>query len=174
MTLRLLIQDVVVTICEKIANRSYSRTFETEGDSYLSRYLLFQVGDIAVQLHKFHRGDQDVELHNHPWKWAVSLILAGGYREERKIGESNGANVWTKTFRPGSINLLRGDAFHRVDMLDAQIGCWTLFVSGPKTQSWSFWNRKTGELTPWRNFLAITEEIRRARREAMTSLGGST
>ena len=166
------VRDGVIAVCEEIAAHSYFRIFETDGDPYLSRFRLLQIGDVTVQLHKFHRGDRNQELHNHPWRWAVSLILAGGYREERKIGESSGANVWTRFCRPGSINVLRGDTYHRVDLLDPDAGCWTLFISGPKSQTWSFWDRKTGQYTPWRDFLALEAELRRVRREAV--LGGVT
>src|SRR5271170_2836454 len=40
---------------------------------------------IHVYLHKFHRGDSDEALHNHPWLWSRSFVLAGGYIEERRL-----------------------------------------------------------------------------------------
>jgi hypothetical protein len=121
----------------------------------------------SLMLHRFHRSDDDGELHNHPWKWSVSLILAGGYSEERrKVVKDDlfgsvylGHQVIRRTMKPWrpwvpwrGINIIRGDDFHRVDLLERD--CWSLFLAGPKTQSWGFWCRETGVFTPWREFLA--------------------
>src|ERR1700761_128148 len=38
----------------------------------------------CTYLHRFVSSDTDEELHNPPWE-ATSLILAGGYREERCV-----------------------------------------------------------------------------------------
>ncbi len=120
-----------------------------------------------LYLHRFHRGDDDTALHNHPWDWAVSWVLVGGYWEERRVrrnfesGEAFDAAVtsdWhTDTVErrevvPGSLNVLRADTFHRVDLRDGD--CWTLFLVGPKLSSWGFWARDTDVYTPWRQFIA--------------------
>ena len=109
----------------------------------------FASENLGIYLHQFHRGDDDQELHGHPWKWAVSFILSGGYREERRLPDTS--KVIVRTFRPGSMNLLFDDDYHRVDLLDDE--AWTLFVVGPKVADWSFWNRHTGETTQWRKFI---------------------
>ncbi|HXD98238.1 MAG TPA: hypothetical protein VN646_16940 [Candidatus Acidoferrum sp.] len=108
----------------------------------------------GVYLHRFHRGDMDRELHNHPWRWSFSLILAGGYIEERRSGNQ----VNTRAVFPGSINWLSQDTFHRVELLDGE--AWSLFVAGPKVQSWGFWDRVTGAFTPWREYIARTRAER--------------
>lgn len=110
--------------------------------------ILWPSGPIAVYLHRFHRGDEDKALHNHPWRWALSLVLTGGYSEERRVG---GAFVVQHIVRPLSFNWIGHDDFHRVDLLEAD--CWTLFISGPKVSSWGFWDRHTGEFIPWREFI---------------------
>lgn len=113
-----------------------------EQGPYLSRYTVSERADGShVYLHFFHRGDADRELHNHPWAGS-SLILAGGYIEERREGEA------------GDTNVLAPDTFHRVDLLRPDDGCWTLFTTGPKAQSWGFWDRDTGVFTEWREALA--------------------
>jgi hypothetical protein len=112
-----------------------------------------------VHLHQFHRSDEDAELHNHPWAWAVSLVLVGGYIEELRVrcgGRAGGREfvrdrVVHRPFRPGSVNRLSADTFHRVELLGRD--AWTLFVSGPIVQSWSFWSLATGQYTPWRQFI---------------------
>lgn len=102
----------------------------------------------GLYLHRFHRGDDEQELHNHPWRWAVSLILAGGYVEERRC---DGGEVKTRIVRPGRLNVIRSDDFHRVELLDED--AWSLFLVGPKFQGWGFWNRTTGKFWPWREFI---------------------
>lgn len=115
-----------------------------DGSLYLERYRVsgWMPGDATnprcnAYLHRFLRPDEDPELHNHPWPWACSLILAGGYVEQTMRGQ--------RILRPGAVNLFHGDKLHRVsELLEAD--CWTLFVTGPKSQSWGF-------LVPWRTFL---------------------
>lgn len=105
---------------------------------------------VSVFVHYFYRSDDDHALHNHPWKWALSLVLAGGYSEERRVGNS----VVRRLVKPGSFNLITSDTFHRVDLLDADRGCWSVFIAGPKFKGWGFWDRDTGEFIPWREFIA--------------------
>ncbi len=125
-----------------------------KGDVYLERYRI--LGWIPgsnsrlpfnIYLHRFRRGDEDDQLHNHPWKWAVSFILTNGYVEDRRC-EIYGYAVNMRVIRAPAINVIRGDTYHRVDLIADD--CWTLFITGPKTSSWGFWNRYTGKFTEWR------------------------
>jgi hypothetical protein len=118
-----------------------------------------------IYLHKFHRGDQDQALHRHPWFWSFSIVLAGGYQEERRV-EVKDACVLTDivqkldlkiydveniTVLPFSFNYIAHEDYHRVDLLERD--CWSIFVVGPRVTSWDFWDRETGKVTPWREFL---------------------
>lgn len=102
-------------------------------------------------LHHFFRGDSDREAHNHPWVCSVSLILTSGYKEYRwkpALGRFD-----ERYLKPGSINYIRRNDFHRVELYKGQ-GCWTLFTSIGRVmesngRDWSFLNTETGELTPW-------------------------
>lgn len=106
-----------------------------------------------LYLHKFHRSDDDGALHNHPWGWSVSLILAGGYEEERRVIDPQwGWKVIRRKVKPFRLNIILGGTYHRVDLLEKD--CWSLFLAGPKTHSWNFWDRLTQEYTPWREFIA--------------------
>jgi hypothetical protein len=148
---------------------------------YLDRYYLFggpkedgtydDSAPLTVMLHHFRDSDAAGELHSHPWEQSVSFILAGGYSEERRVAtpitnESDltmaidpsrgprGAtlHVERRDVPPFSVNVIAGDDFHRVDLYEKD--CWTLFITGRKVSNWAFWNRETGETTPWREFIA--------------------
>lgn len=101
----------------------------------------------GVYLHRFHSGDDERELHNHPWRWAVAVILAGGYVEERRDGD----RVVVRRVRPGRVNVIRSSDFHRVDLFGRD--AWSLFIAGPKFQGCGFWNRVSKRFWPWREFI---------------------
>jgi len=106
----------------------------------------------GVYLHHFHKGDTDRETHSHPWVWALSLILTGGYREERLVSsDGKRCRVTVRTVKPGMFNFIRATDFHRVDLLDGE--AWSLFIVGPKTGGWGF-KALDGTFTHWREFLA--------------------
>jgi hypothetical protein len=65
----------------------------------------------SVYLHKIHRSDTELELHNHPWRWARALILAGGYFEERRDRHDT-VRGWRR--RPGDVVTIDADTYHRV------------------------------------------------------------
>jgi hypothetical protein len=160
-------------ICSRVAPLFPARVIERDnGDPYLERYYVCGRAPAyfpvpvkerlaflpTVFLHRFVRSDQDRELHNHPWDHSTSFILAGGYREERRwaIFENDEDfdcfEVHEHTFRPGDLNRISCDDFHRVDLLEHD--AWTIFITGTKKQSWGFWDRDTGEFIPWREHLA--------------------
>lgn len=109
----------------------------------------------ALYLHYFFRGDTDRELHNHPWQWAVSWILTGGYIEERYSGPIDAIRperVTERTVRPGAINVIRHDTYHRVRMLDGT--GWSLFMAGPRVaatrgEDWGFVDTRAGTYESW-------------------------
>lgn len=141
--------------CKALAADLPRRDIPNEHGIYLSRYTVrdLHIGG-AIYLHHFHASDADSDLHNHPWPGS-SLILAGGYREERRVPWGEGVEaIEQRVYLPGDTNILAPDTFHRVDLLDPANGCWTLFTTGAKVQSWHFWDRDTGILTPWREALA--------------------
>lgn len=127
-------------------------TITVGGKPYLTRCYLFGK-DRAwgnVYLHHFHSSDQGEELHNHPWAWGISLVLAGGYSEEYRDDwdGKEGWHVARRTVRPRTLHLIRASDFHRVDLLDGE--AWTLFFAGPRTKDWGFWDRRTQRFKDWR------------------------
>ena len=103
-----------------------------DGDEpYLERYFLFRAFGLQAYLHRFVASDPDRGLHDHPWPWALAIVLAGRYREMRRSGARE-----VRWF-----NLLTEDTFHRVVIPAGAPDVWTLFVhrSG-RTKLWGFWN----------------------------------
>jgi hypothetical protein len=167
--LGLIAHDEVAVIrkLEAVTERLRSRTIHTDGNPYLTRWYLWPEGPrtaededvdgdsdlpFAVFLHKFHRGDADRDQHNHPWDLSVAVVLAGGYREER--------GSETKIFTPGMINVVRGDDFHRVDLLNPAMGSWSAFVAGRRTGGWGFKDAATGIVIPNKEYPAARNAIR--------------
>lgn len=157
-------------IADAILSRFPARVIETDGDPYLVRWYVcgrtpehfHRVAPrlawlpVTVFVHCFLRSDQGRDLHNHPWTTSVSLILKGGYVEERLIRPRV---IRCRRFSPGSVNVIRRNDFHRVDLLADR--CWTIFIAGRKVSSWGFLDRERGEWVHWREYLS--PERRRAR-----------
>lgn len=156
-------------------------TITINGKPYLTRYYVFGKDRTwgNIYIHHFHSSDQGLELHNHPWKWGFSIVVSGGYFEERsrnpyrweKRGDPMPFNplgqdedIWIPTgspwppkvvierrdVRPGTINIIWPTDFHRVDLKDEARGAWSLFFAGPRTKDWGFLDRETAEYKDWR------------------------
>lgn len=116
-------------------------------EPYLERYFLFRVptpfGPVQGYLHRFVASDPDRGLHDHPWNRAISLVLAGGYTEQRFAHHSaSGPVIVERRVGPGRLNILRGGDFHRVLIVarpDAPASeAWSLFVHGRYVKPWGF------------------------------------
>ena len=129
--------DVIETLLQWISGRRPCRLIEGDrGEPYLERYYLFGAFDWHLYLHRFVDSDPDRGLHDHPWRHAVSFILAGGYDEVRGLAGDPGRTV-TRFFGPGRFNRLRGNDYHRI-VLRARVPAWTLFLHGPRVKGWGF------------------------------------
>lgn len=99
----------------------------------------------TVYLHRILISDPDEDLHNHPWS-AVSLILRGGYLEERRVGAWR---VHAYQRRPGHLVVIRRSTYHRITLRRPAT---TLFLVWrgfkPPGGQWGFWNRFTGRTRP--------------------------
>lgn len=103
------------------------------GEPYLERYYLAGLAGWHLYLHRFVDSDPDRGLHDHPWSRAVSLVLSGGYDELRARPDGS---IGCRRVRPGRINGLRGDTYHRVLLRSGP--AWTLFAHGPRVKGWGF------------------------------------
>lgn len=103
------------------------RVIDHEGSPYLRRYFICKIGQWHFYLHKFVDSDP-AGLHNHPFKYALSILLSGSYREQTRWGIKR-----VKWF-----NFLYKDAMHRV-VLDGEplkLPVWTLFIHSEKQVRW--------------------------------------
>lgn len=104
------------------------------GEPYLERYHLFRLpGGGGVYIHRFLDSDPDRGLHDHPWRHAIGLVLAGGYLEQRLVG----GRVRARSLGPGRINRLSGTDFHRI-VLPGETEAWTLFLHTRNVKDWGF------------------------------------
>lgn len=112
------------------------------GRLYMTRYALWghltgdgQAGPRAylpnLYLHQMHAPDLDPSVHDHPWPWAVSLIMLGSYCEERAPLGPNRLWHTQRMLKAPTLNLLSGSTFHRIAALDNE-STWTLFLAGPR------------------------------------------
>lgn len=137
-------------LLHRITNHLPCRIIDGEqGEPYLERYYLLGLDRIGLggwhaYLHRFVDSDPDRGLHDHPWGRAVSLVLAGGYDEIRFADPRapasqcrTGQHMVSRHIRPGRLNRLMGEDYHRVVLRDGR-PAWTLFVHGPRVKGWGF------------------------------------
>lgn len=130
-----------------------SHTIWRDNGPYMTRYYLFgRDGEGAalgwrgrvpwnVFLHAIVASD-GYEYHSHPYRWSVSLILRGAYREARwRNGE-----VTKRILIPGDFNWISHDTFHRIEQPGYVPVTWTLFVSSRPQFVWWFWDPESSAL----------------------------
>ena len=108
---------------------------------YLTRYYLLGNGDgrhMEVYLHHMHDVDRFRWLHNHPWRWFLSIILVGSYKQKLFDSERN-----TEDFQHLRwFNFFRGvHRYHSINELPRG-HAWTLvFVpKKSKAKDWGYWD----------------------------------
>jgi hypothetical protein len=148
-------------LTEKYPNRT--RIIQVDGDKYLKRFYitprrLDENGEktgkyvgYGIYLHYFYRGDNDRELHNHPWEKSLSFILCGGYNEERKDNVAN--KIITRKIKPFTFNFIKNTDFHRVTLMPNTKHVWTLFFSGKRVQDWGFLDPETNQYIKHEDFV---------------------
>tara|TARA_B100001142_G_C14274349_1_gene632225 strand:+ start:387 stop:1094 length:708 start_codon:yes stop_codon:yes gene_type:complete len=111
-------------------------------EPYLIRYYVFLKDRIDfpfnIFIHKFMKGDDDEDIHDHPWGF-FHLILSGGYWEEVPIDQNDLNKGIQKIWRePGYWNCVSADYKHRIELKD-DIKPWTIFIPLNKRNDWGFW-----------------------------------
>lgn len=133
-----MIQRLLMDISGRLPCRIIS-----DGDKpYLERYYLTTLFGTRFYLHRFVASDPDRGLHDHPWRWAFSIILLGWYWEDTRYGLRK-----VRWF-----NKLTGDTFHRVILFgpsqdlhdyDSTPEVWTLFMhKAQREKPWGFLRNK--------------------------------
>lgn len=129
-------------LLEKLVDDLPLRIISDGRRPYLERYYLGAVLGWRFYIHKFVGPDPEGGLHDHPWRLAFSLRLAGRYFEQTRYGMR--AQRW--------LGILTGDTFHRVAVLSTPT-VWTLFghtVGGEKPWGFlSFLNTGAGSFEPY-------------------------
>ena len=117
------------------------RVIEANGKPYLERYYLCTLFGKRIFIHRFMSSDPDRGLHDHPWHWALSLILAGQYNELYLHSENldDKQFIAMRTKKAGEFNKIEGGKFHRVMLDEEYMGkTWTMFMHGPRDREWGF------------------------------------
>lgn len=125
-----------------------------DGTTYLDRWGISHPRLGGVLLHRMDAPDPGVDLHDHPW-WFVSLILAGGYVEERAstrlaseiAGMAEARERRTGQYEPRgtritrrrwSVRTLPCTECHRIVALTGRRS-WSLVINGPRRGTWGFY-----------------------------------
>ena len=104
-----------------------ARYINHEGAPYLERYYLCTIGSIRFYIHRFVASDPD-GIHDHPFRYSWSLILAGWYFEDR----------WAIRYKRKWFNSIGPSDFHRVVLPDNGKDVWTMFFHTPRVKPWGF------------------------------------
>lgn len=100
------------------------------GVTYLDRWVLADLGERRVYLHRF-RFDDPEEPHNHP-RTFVSLLFWGSYDEE--VLTENG-RLEKQTLRAPYLRRFPPEHAHRIVRC---AGAWSLVVVGRRRKDWGF------------------------------------
>lgn len=125
-----------------------------DGRIYLNRWGIGHKKIGSIFLHRMDAPDPGIDLHNHPW-WFASLVLWGGYIEERANSDDAPALArhaeqldvprWGVHWPRGTVVRRRPGSFRSLDLGECHTitgllrsRCWTLVVTGPTRRTWGF------------------------------------
>ncbi len=135
------------TVSETSSRRRVIPDRAGAGDYLIRYYLLLR--DRArfpfnVFIHKFVKGDDDKDVHDHPWGFA-HIILSGGYWEYvlEDPEDENNTNVRKVWRGAGYWNIAGPDHRHRIELRPGTKP-WTIFIPFKQSNEWGFW-RTLGE-----------------------------
>ncbi len=170
--------NIILTFVATKLFKSRTYVIYTDGTKYLMRTYLKLPTDLLpfeILLHKFYAPDEDRYLHNHPWKKSYSLILAGGYLEERlqrkgvRHYELKTGKIYTplippdkyKQYTVGNVNVICEDDYHMIkEFVDSNKHTWTLFIAGKRNdKGWGFWNPETESHIPWKDYTELNNNV---------------
>ena len=115
-------------LCYWLQGKLPTRHISHMGQPYLERSYVGTLFGIRIYLHRFVACDED-GVHDHPFLWSGSLILAGWYYED----------LWVGRVKRRWFNLIGPNKFHRV-VLPEHTGkdVWTIFFHTARVKPWGF------------------------------------
>lgn len=136
---------------DRILKRLSGKQIFLNGKPYLTRYYLIGDGSgrrFELYLHFIQLKDPYRWLHNHPWRWFLSVVLRGHYTQQVLRPSSN---VGRKNVHVRYMNLFRGkNRYHAISNVPEK-GVWTLVLVPPKSRGstrWGYWNEEDGVHEP--------------------------
>lgn len=132
---------MIAQLLYKLANRLPCRIISDKDVPYLERYYLFTALGVRFYLHRFVGSDPARGFHDHPWPWAMSIILTSYYWEVRRSGLRRVA--W--------FNWLLGDTFHRVILPQKSVRKWVngKLVTAADVPCWTLFFHRAENVKPW-------------------------
>ena len=124
-----------------LAGRLPSRIIKTEEGALFERYFLFSIFGVTAYLHHYLMSDPDRGHHNHPWRHALVIPIAGGYVETRLHMNYDETRIVRRLRRPGIPYLMGPKTKHRImtrEINGRPITNWSLFFHSRKSREWGF------------------------------------
>ena len=138
-----------------IASRPVDVNIGPANDPYMQRWFIIPRNRIFnIYLHHFRHDDERV-LHSHPW-WSVSFVVWGWMREYYTPTHDDAADPEKHLFRAvraGDVVFRDGNIFHRLELATPR--ALTIFITGPKYQSWYFACKK--RLIHWSDYVSTRD-----------------
>lgn len=116
------------------------RFIKPGGRPYIERYYIGRLLGMTIYLQRFVAGDVgDEHVHDHPWRWAIGIPLAGGYVERimTRLCSVRGVVTRTRFVRVGNVNFISGTKAHQIVHVLPET--WTLFIHGGRYKGWGFY-----------------------------------
>ena len=113
-----------------------------ETEVYLTRFHILQTPWFSIMLHWLLKADPQPDLHDHPNDF-VSLVLRGGYTEERQNPRGGISNRRIRFY-----NILKAESRHRIVAVKRQTV--TLVFANRVRRTWGFW--RDGKFIEWREY----------------------
>lgn len=140
------------------------RDISKDGRLYMRRFYLLRTKSLSIFLHYLARGDEDRDLHCHPWDW-TAILLSGSYVEEHELEPKDShlpdnrpmprvRTRWTRIW-PFLPRFRRAEYRHRLYLHKP---VWTLFFHLRRRRVWGFWTPEG--FVPHYNYLQVADDSR--------------
>lgn len=115
------------------------------GRKYLDRWFL-KIFGFTVRLHRFHRGDDDRAVHDHPWSF-ITFPFKGYYERvhvltwytDEEFDEIRFVKPWRFHFRPAKYqHMVLGSEMRSGEFVTPK-PFFTFVITGRFARKWGFW-----------------------------------